>query len=173
MRPSKDELGPLLARLGRWLGRRRRRFLKGLRPGATPAELDALQARLGMPLPQELRVLLAWHNGQTEDFVGRFEQDWILMGTDDIARAKPDLDADAKATGWRPAWIPFLDDDNGDYVCLDTSVPGPPVREFWAGNAAHEVVAPSLTAWVKAFVANVEKGRYAEDPERGTFMLRR
>jgi cell wall assembly regulator SMI1 len=164
------ELRALLQRLQRWLARHRQRFLTGLCPGASRAELDALQEQLALPLPDELRLLLAWHDGQGEEFVGRFEQDWLLMSAAQIGEAKAQLDADAAATGWSASWIPFLDDDAGDYVCLDTTQPGAPVREFWPGTTDHAVVAPSLTAWLRMFVTNLEQGKYVEDPERGTLM---
>src|SRR5262249_1110162 len=67
-----------LARLDRWLAEHRSRYRKGLHAGATSAALDSLQAELGRPLPSELRNLLAWHNGQSADFVGSLEQSWNL-----------------------------------------------------------------------------------------------
>ena len=82
-----SKVDELLARLEAWLGKHRRRFRKGLRPGATRAELQTLEEDLGRPLPATLRTLLAWHNGQGEDFMGAFEQDWRLMGTEEIATA--------------------------------------------------------------------------------------
>jgi cell wall assembly regulator SMI1 len=152
-------------------------LLKALRPGANEAELHDLQARLGRELPAELRTLLAWHNGQGEEFAGRFEEDWLLMGTEEIAGAKVELDKGAAGNGagngWKPEWIPFLDDDAGDYLFLDTSRPEPPVRAYWLDQDQQPQVAASLTAWVEAFVKAVEAGDYEEDPERGTFLRRR
>jgi cell wall assembly regulator SMI1 len=171
-----DRLKGLLDQLERWLAAHRPRLLHALRPGANEVELQALQAQLGRELPGELRTLLAWHNGQGEEFAGRFEEDWLLMGAGDIARAKAELDAGAvgngAGNGWRPEWIPFLDDDAGNYVFLDTSQPEPPVREYWLGQPEQPVVAPSLTAWAENLVRAVEAGQYEEDPERGTFLRR-
>ncbi len=162
----------LLDRLERWLRRNRPHFIKSLPPGAAQAQLNELQAKLGLPLPEELRTLLAWHNGQGEDFIGRFEQDWLLMSCEQIVAAKGDLDHDAASTGWNPAWIPFLDNDAGDFLCLDTSQAKAPVRGFWLGQKEHEIEAPCLTDWLADFVENVEKGNYEEEPERGSFLRR-
>ena len=120
----------------------------------------------------DLRRLLAWHNGQQPDFPGRFEQDWGLMSTDEIAAAKGDLDADAESSGWSPTWVPFLDDDAGDYLCLDTGKATAPVRAFWQGRRGHPIISAALTAWLEEFVAALERGEYVEDPERGTFLRR-
>lgn len=168
-----ESLRPLLARLDAWLRKHRPRFHAGLCPGAVPADLRRLEGEVQVRLPAGLRTLLAWHDGQSEDFVGQFEQDWRLMSSARIAAAKRDLDADAAATGWDAAWVPFLDNDAGDYLCLDTGRRGAPVRAFWLGVEANPVVAPSLTAWLREFVRNVEEGRYVEDPERGTFIRRK
>ena len=144
------------------------------RPGAGPADSKALQTGLSVPPPDELLQLLTWHNGQSDDFVGALEQSWNLMSTRQILDAKQQLDAGAAAEGpasaWRPSWIPFFDDDAGDYLCLDTSQQPAPVREVWRGKAEAPVAAPSLTAWLESFVSAVEHGDYHEDPECGTFL---
>ncbi len=166
-----DKMTVLLARLDQWLNAERERFQQALRPGATAAECDALTAELGRPLPEELRALLMWHNGQNPDVPGAFEQNWMLMSTDEIAEAKKELD-EHPHEGWHSHFLPFLGDDNGDYLCLDASTPGSPVLECWRGRNDHPVVAPSLSAWLEAFVTALERGAYAEDPERGTLALK-
>jgi cell wall assembly regulator SMI1 len=169
-----SNISALLGRLEKWLAQHRRHFLEGLRPGASAAELEALHKSVGVPLPEDLKALLSWHNGQKEDTLARFEQDWLLMGTEEIAAAKHDLDADteAQSKGWQRAWIPLLDNDAGDYVCLDTSQAGAPVREFWQDRTDHPVVAPLLAAWLEEMVNAVERGEYHQDPERGSFLKR-
>jgi cell wall assembly regulator SMI1 len=164
----------LLTRLETWLKKHRRHYRKGLLPGADPSELATLEKKIGMALPAALKALLTWHNGQSSDTISRFEDQWSLMSSAQIGEAKHELDADAAEsqpkTGWQPSWIPFLDNDAGDYVCLDTSQPGAPVREFWLDQAEHPVVAPSLDAWLADRIAAMERGEYHEDPERGTFI---
>jgi cell wall assembly regulator SMI1 len=170
---SHNSLTDLLRRLQTWLTKHRPRFAAALNPGATPTQLGALEAALGMKLPQPLRDLLAWHNGQRPGFVGRFERDWLLMSTQTIAAAKRNLDADAATTGWQTSWLPVFDDDAGDYLCLDTALAECPVRAYYLENKEHSIVAPSLSAWFTDFVTNVERGKYVEDPERGTFVRKK
>jgi cell wall assembly regulator SMI1 len=169
--PPASDMKALLARLERWLAVHRPDFYKGLLPGARLEELEALQNKLGVPLPESLKALLAWHNGQSADTIARFEQHWALMSTAQIAEAKSELDANAleDKTGWQPAWIPLLDNDAGDYVCLDTSEASAPVREFWLDRTEHPIVAASLEAWLAERIDAMERGQYHQDPERGTF----
>ena len=166
--PVEGSLTPTLARLEDWLAANRPRYHQNLRPGATPAEINAI----GVNLPDDLRMLLAWHNGQGNEFAGALVQSWMLMGTGQIHAAKNTLDAGDPATGWRPDWVPFLEDDAGNYVCVDPSGPGASVREYWAGKAEHPVVAPSLRQWLETFVEGVDRGEYVEEPERGRFLKR-
>ncbi len=163
---STDRMTALLARLDAWLATHRRSFAQGLLGGATPDQLAALERDLGQPVPNELHQVLAWHNGQCPDVPGAFFLGFHLLSTNQIVQVKRELDAD-KALHWHPAWLPFLDDDNDNYVCLDTRQPGSPVRECWRGRPVHEIVAGSLTAWLEHFLAALEKGEYVEDPERG------
>jgi cell wall assembly regulator SMI1 len=159
----------LLSRLDQWLAQHRKRFHDNLQPGAPVAELNALGKSLGQPVPDGLRTLLGWHNGQGEEYVGYFENHWLLMSTGMISAAKQELDGGA-VDGWKREWIPFLDDDGGDYLVLDAGKKEPPVLAFYLDKEEPaKVVAPSLEAWIKEFVTAVEAGEYFEEPERGTF----
>lgn len=167
--PSAD-VPALLARLEAWLKAHRPRYAKGLLPGADAATLDTLRTTLGVAVPPELQALLAWHNGQSLDFVGAFEQSFFLIDAERVAAARLEMMADSES-GWQSAWLPFLDDSRDNFLFLDTSRPGNPVRAYWQGNLEQPaVVAPSLAAWLQDFVATVERGGYVEDPERGDFL---
>lgn len=176
--PATEEstmLARTLAVFEGWLKDNRSRYYRNLNPGATATELAALGQFLDQPVPDDLRTLLSWHNGQGDDFAGALEGSWMLLPVARIIAAKQELDAGATSstpTGWQPEWIPFLDDDSGNYVCMDTSQPDGPVREFWLGNSDHPVVAPSLAAWFAKLLAGIERGEYVEDTERGRFLKR-
>jgi cell wall assembly regulator SMI1 len=169
---ASNELPGLLARLEIWLKRHRPRYADALNPPATEADFVALRGRLNAALPGDLRQLLAWHNGQNEGFAGAFVENWLLMSAAEIGAAKNDLDTQAGGgqSGWQPAWVPFLDDDAGNYLLLDPTLPGVPVRTYQSTSSEVPTIAPSLTAWMRDFVAAVEKDEYHEDPERGWFM---
>ena len=104
-------------------------------------------------LPELQRLLLAWHNGQRADFAGCFEENWFLMSAAEIRAA------DVGARGWTP----FLDDDAGNYLCID---PVGAVRLYSLDDAEPAVVAPSFIHWLRDFADHLERGAYVEDPER-------
>ena len=158
---------PLLNRLAKWLSKHRSRFYKNLQVGADAKQFGELEKSVGKPLPSELRTLLSWRNGQGEEYVGYFIDHWIFMDTDRIALAKEELDATGGEYGWSNDWLPFLDDDGGNYMVLDASKKRAPLLIFWMGEKA-EKVAPSLEAWLTKFVTDLEAGHYFEDTERGT-----
>jgi cell wall assembly regulator SMI1 len=165
-------VGPLLTRLDAWLARHRKRFHRNLQPGASVDELHQLSNAIAKYLPAPLSELLSWHNGQGDDYVGYFVDHWLLMSAAKIAAAKGDLDNTACEYGWKKDWVPFLDDDSGNFVILDLSQKVPPVLAYWMGEHTTSL-APSLEAWLADFVTDVEGGKYHEDPERGTFQLER
>jgi cell wall assembly regulator SMI1 len=147
-----DQLRAALKRIDTWFAQHRPRYFKGLNPGATAAELEGL--------PEELRVLLAWHNGQSGDFVGCFEEHWFLMSVAEIREAVAAI----------PGRYPFLDDDAGNFLCVNTAKTPAPIWAYYIDDTTAGMVAPSLTAWMGAFADDLEAGRYGEDPERGTLI---
>src|SRR5262249_50092522 len=152
-----------------WLKAHRPRYAHGLKPGADAAKLESLRCRLGGSGPPELMALFAWHDGQSPDFVGAFEQSFFLMDADRVAEARQGM-LDDTESGWQAAWVPFLEDGRDNFLFLDPSQPGNPVRAYWQGNLEQPTVAPSLAAWLQDFVTTVENGGYVEDPERGDFL---
>lgn len=163
-----DDLPRLLRRLETWWKRHRPRYLDGLCPGASNRQLAALANVVYQPLPDEMRTWLAWHNGQDESLIGGFIEAFHLMSAEQIGREWHRRQREPEP-GWNTAWLPLLDDDQGDLIVLDTTLPGCAVREVWRGQREHPLVAPSLAAWMASFLRDVEAGRYHEDPERGEF----
>jgi cell wall assembly regulator SMI1 len=164
-----QKLTRLLARLEKWLARHRKGYLEGLRPGASAAELNELEKALTPhPLPEELRLWLAWHNGQGPDVIGAFVDSWLMLGTTEIAQEWRERNK-KPAPGWNNDWIPLLDDGEGDLVVMAPGKTGCPLLEVWRGRSDQPVFAASLMAWLETFVKDVTAGRYHEDPERGDF----
>jgi cell wall assembly regulator SMI1 len=149
MNADDTQLQQALQRIDTWFARHRPRFHAGLNPGAAAAELEGL--------PDELRVMLSWHNGQSGDFVGCFRDNWFLMSAAEIRAAGANI----------KGRIPFLDDDAGNLMCLNTTKSPAPVWAYYLDDTTAGIEAPSLMAWMFAFAEELEAGHYVEDPERG------
>jgi hypothetical protein len=91
------------------------------------------------------------------------------MDADRITAVRKEMMADEES-GWQSAWLPFLDDGRDNFLFLDTSRPGNPVRAYWQGNLEQPVVAASLGVWLQDFVTTAERDGYVEDLERGDFL---
>jgi cell wall assembly regulator SMI1 len=144
-----------------------------LRPGASSAELAAYPW-----LTPELRSLYAWHDGANdihESFEGYFG--WSPLT--DIASTKAMLDRlevrSFQPDGWPPGvwwnfgWIPFLQFNCSDYVCID--VPGSLGHGrgavFIRRNSSEErsVLAPSLREWLQAHLEITAVGPQGVDQD--------
>jgi cell wall assembly regulator SMI1 len=162
-----ESVAELLAQLDAWLKKNRKRYHKGLLPGADAKTLAQLEKALGRPLPEDLAAWLRWHNGQEEDMIGAFVESFNLMSADEIAAAYQERKGEK---GWDAAFVPILDDYQGDHVVLDTRKPELPVREVWSGRDDHPEAATSMRGWLTMLLTDFQAGKYQEDPERGEFM---
>lgn len=161
---SADEgLAGDLARLDAWLKKNRKRYHKGLRPGASEPDLASLAKQLGKAVPEDVAAWLRWHDGQHEDLIGCFHESFRLMSVAEIVEAMKD-------EGWDGSLVPLMDDHQDDYVAVDVSAAGSPVVEVWRGRKDRPRAAKSLREWAAKFAADVEAGKYHEESERGEFM---
>jgi len=162
-----ENLPALLKRLDAWLKKHRKRYYKGLMPGAGDEALAKLEKSLGKPIPEGLAAWLRWHDGQNEDMIGAFVESFDLMSADEIATAYEERKGQK---GWDAAFVPILDDHQGDHVILDRSKPELPVREVWRGRDDNPQAAASLREWLATLLADFEAGKYHEEQERGEFI---
>lgn len=142
-----------------------------LRPAATADSLSALEARLGLRLPEELSKLLGWHDGQDQRAAPLFGDmafmaaqqialdaavlgDLAAAGNFDGRRTAPE--PGIKAGWWNPRWIPFAVNASGDHLCLDMDpapggAPGQ-VIAFYHDLPDRELLASGLIEWLRGWV---------------------
>lgn len=150
-------------RIEAWLGQHApKKVLRSLRGPATPEALDALEARLGRPLPRDVRASLLRHDGQKNDLaplcgphalldLGGIEAQWSVM-------------REALGDAWRPAWIPVGADGAGNLLYVDADEGA--VRDY-DHEEGHATWGPSWAAWLRSLADALEAGELAWDREYG------
>lgn len=80
----------LITRLDRWLSTKRADYYAKLRPGATPAQLDAFEQKFELKLPAEFRELYLWRDGNSGYDSFQFNRMFPMLS--DITDSKDLLD---------------------------------------------------------------------------------
>lgn len=173
-----------------WLAANYPDGLQALNPGASDAQLSALETTLGQTLPDDYRAWLAGHNGENDTDLGmmsageflsteRTASEWQKMVTLAAEVGGPittesEPDGHIVPVWWHRGWIPITSDGAGNLECLDLN-PGPAgtvgqVIDFDHETVHRTVVATSFRAWIEQFVADVEAGEYAYSDDYGRFI---
>lgn len=162
----------LLDKIDHWISTNRPHYYALLQPGATSAELDALEDAILLKLPPEFRELYAWHNGQDPMAFESIEGNWSFMSLDEIRNAKEVLDGmigfdfdDPKH--WRRGWVPFLHNGGGSHLCIDVTAedgghPGQLV-EFWKADSDRPIAFASVSKWLDALWLSMTQGTLDAD----------
>ena len=107
-----------------------------LRPGASAADIDAVEAAIGLTLPPIVRCAYLMHDGQRVGTDDMFEDQfrWIPVKSilvewktwkgllDDGAfdnMNEGDIGDDVRMDWWNAKWIPLARSESGDCVCVD------------------------------------------------------
>lgn len=164
--PEPPPMAELVARLDVWLARHRPSYHTRLLPGLSNREWAVFAGHLGVTLSDSIRILYQWRNGQSNEHSESFYGNRNWMSSEQIASTKELMDGmigfDFEAGWWERAWVPFLHNGAGSYLCVDTvgtdgGKPGQLV-EFWNRDADRPVVSRSLEHWLNHLVTSLECG---------------
>ncbi len=159
-------------------------ILETLQPGATQAEIKALEQHLGVTLPDDYRAFLELCNGASEDAeygfydgellsVSSIKFQWGIWqkllqdGTFEGTKSRPGKGV--RGDWWNSKWIPFTHDGGGNHLCLDLDpAPGGHVGQvitMWHDTQERELMYPSFMAWLEHILAGLESGEIVLDTE--------
>lgn len=137
---------------------------RGLRKGATPLQLASFHKKLGLALPKTFDALYAWHDG-ADDEHGWFEAAYGFCRLVHILSHKKMLDEMRGDDGtWNRAWVPFLQSNAEDFICIDTAN-GQIFEWRNYGGKKRTLLAPSLDAWLAAHIAITEAAKSLDDDD--------
>lgn len=163
------DMPALIERADRWLRANRPGFYAGLKPGVSDAELDAYEARFGLKLPAELRLLWKWKNGSPDDPLTKDGSSDALLynhrfiSLAESAETKAELDgmigADFESPEWwKRAWVPFTTSWGGDHYVVKVTGGKSGVIDFWHDDATRNILAASFNEWFEQLVITMERG---------------
>jgi len=184
-----DEVSAAWVALDDWLSRRAKRIRRSLAPGASDAEIGAVEARLGFDLPEDVRTSYRIHNGgeesdlfpaseaedmgysliPLEEIVEHWEGNWQYnSGYEPDAF---DVDPGVRSVYWDPKWVPLATNGGGDYHCVDLNPDEGgtvgQVIEFLHETNERRLLASSWTAWLRSLADGLESKQFKYDAECG------
>ena len=161
-------------------------FMSYLNAGAPADAIAAAERAVGCAFSDDLRHLLARHDGSDDHFVlpgwelfpaARIAKEWAVWADLYRTRFKPegyDCEPNGPVCGdewWRLKWIPFCGDGGGNHLCIDMEpadggTPGQ-VITLWHDEPARNLIAPSLTGFIEIIAEDFEDGALIWDEDWG------
>lgn len=177
-------------RIEAWLAAHAPQIHEELRPPASPAQIEAAEAALGVRFPDDVRALYRLHDGQGRDGLGLLGgwtwldlasvvSEWNIwkglldkgtFGANDGGDPGPGVRGD----WWNPRWIPLTYSGSGDHHCVDLApaeggAEGQILR-MWHDMESRSLIAPSLHAWLEQLAGELESGERVFDEEYGALL---
>jgi cell wall assembly regulator SMI1 len=120
-------------------------------------EINSLEEKYKIKIPDDLKVFYKWKNGQNEDCYTAFVNNSIFIPLDQALEIAIEntsmigLDFEIE-NWWNEKWIPIFHNGGGDYICYDfggifTGQKGQLI-EFWHADNDRNVIAPTLEAFI-------------------------
>lgn len=107
--------------LDKLISDKRPELAEALLPGISHESLDLLD----ICLPDTLRALWSWHNGQSPNYYGDFHSssNEMLMSVENAIEVKLELNelsesGDISSENWDESWLPFTENGGGNYMCI-------------------------------------------------------
>jgi cell wall assembly regulator SMI1 len=134
--------------------------LTTLRPAASTESIAQIEQLLGVALPDGVRQLLAWHDGQEWNAALRDSDNRRLLSAGEIIEAlKFFHDPEEEfLEPWGRYWLPFLTNDSGDYVVVDASPAGSgELIAYWHDWDDRSVEHKSMAAWAQGLIEELDR----------------
>ncbi|MBW9158491.1 SMI1/KNR4 family protein [Clostridium tagluense] len=149
----------ILERLDSNLIKVRAGFYPNLNNPLKESEIRSLEEKFNFTIPDDLKKLYQWKNGQSDDCYDSFVNNSMFMSLEDALDSAKELtsmiglDFDVD-NWWNENWIPIFHNGGGDHICYDisgifTGQKGQLI-EFWHADNDRNVIAPNLKAFIEA-----------------------
>lgn len=159
----------IIQKLDVLLSNARPEFYEGLNEPLSDNEISSLEKKFDVKLPDDLKTLYKWKNGQSEDNFEAFVNNSMFVSLEEALETCNDysemIGVDFEIENWwNEKWIPIFHNGGGDHICYDlkglfTGNQGQMI-EFWQADPDRNVIAPNLSS----FLAKVNE-YYEENQE--------
>lgn len=134
-------------------------------------QMDKLEQHYKVKIPDDLRALYRWKNGQKANCYEAFVNNCMFIPLHqalyDACELSSMIGSDFTITNWwNENWIPIFQNGGGDSICYDlkgvfTEQKGQLV-EFWHKDNDRNVIAPALEAFFRKIIKLYENGKKDE-----------
>ena len=150
-------MNEIIKKLDAFLSTLRPGLYESLQPPLNHNGIEGLEGKYHMKLPNDLKTLYQWRNGQAPNNYDSFVNNSMFMpleeALDTAAGNTSMIGLDFEIENWWNAeWIPVFHNGGGDYICYDcggtfTGQQGQ-IIEFWHAGNDRNVIAPTLEAFI-------------------------
>lgn len=150
-------MNEVIKKLDNYLSTWRPEFYGSLRPPLEDNEIENLEKKYNVQLPDDLKMLYKWKNGQVDTDYSSFVNNSMFIPLEEALNTSSELTSmigfDFEIENWWHAkWMPVFHNGGGDYICYDcgglfTGQEGQ-IIEFWHADNDRNVIAPTLEAFI-------------------------
>lgn len=154
-------MNELIKKLDNYLSTLRPGFYSKLNEPLNDSQLDKLENQYKLEIPNDLRTLYKWKNGQnansSDSFVNNSMFTPLQQAFHDASELTSMIGFDFEIENWwNENWIPIFQNGGGDDICYDlkgifTGQKGQLI-EFWHADNDRNVIAPSLEAFFSKII---------------------
>ncbi|MDJ1501019.1 SMI1/KNR4 family protein [Xanthocytophaga agilis] len=147
----------LVSILDQQLKNSRTEFYRKLNFPLTTKEIHEIEEQYGIVLPEDLKALYLWKNGQANDCYESFVNNSVFLSLQDALEIATEMTSQIGTefdieNWWNKEWIPVFHNGGGDYICYDlggtfTGRKGQLI-EFWHADNDRNVIAPDMFSFI-------------------------
>lgn len=160
------KMNEVLAQLDTQLQEKRPDFYAQLQPPLTNKEIEILEEKYNVQLPEAIQQLYLWKNGQQpnnyKSFVNNsvFEPLEVVLETASELTSMIGYDFTIK-NWWNKHWLPVFSNGDGSHICIDLNETftnnKEQLIEFWKSDNDRVVTAPSLSVFLQQLAKYYEE----------------
>lgn len=133
-------------------------FYPNLGTSLSDEEIKELEEKYKVQLPENLKSLYQWKNGQADGCYEAFVNNSMFIPLDQALDTAQELTSmigfDFEIDNWwNEKWIPIFHNGGGDYICYDTgglfTGQAGQLIEFWHADNDRNVISPNLEVFIQ------------------------